>query len=194
MLRSAIPLLLVVALAGCGDEGDTDSGESADVAAFTLRVQLLTADNATTVWGRAESLAEARAAAEAAANLIVGSGGPDYGDRDGNGTVDGESEFGVLPGLDGTPPGLAELVDNECIEADVLGGSWDDPAARWGELQSKVDAWAPDNNTIPDLASNPMRIVAWANLTQATDSLDEARDLGSRAKSNIALSLAAIDC
>jgi hypothetical protein len=192
MSRVVIALLLVVAAVGCGD--DSDPGETEDVAAFTLRVQLLTADNAVTVWGRADSLAEAHAAAEAAANIMVGSGGPDYGDRDGNGNVDGESEFGVLPGLDGTPPALAALVDNECIEADVLGGSWEDPAGRWAELETAIDAWGPDNNTIPDVASNPMRIVGWATLAQATDSLDEARDFGTRAKTNIALSLAAIDC
>lgn len=192
MSRLVVALLLVVVAAGCGD--DSAPGESEDVAAFTLRVQLLTADNAVTVWGRATSIEEAHAAAEAAANLIVGSGGPDYGDRDGNGNVDGETDFGVLPGLDGTPAALAALVDNECIEADVLGGSWDDPAARWAELDAAIAAWGPDNNTIPDVASNPMRIVGWATLAQATDSLEEAREFGTRAKTNITLSIAAIDC
>jgi hypothetical protein len=194
MLRAAIPLALVLALAGCGD--DTDTGDPEDVSAFTLRVQLLTADNAVTVWGRAENLAVAHAAAEGAANLVVGSGGPGYGDRNGDGTVEAEaeSEFGILPGLDGTPPALAALVENECVEDDVLGGSWDDPAARWAELETAVDAWSAENNTIPDLASNPMRIVAWAMLALSTDSLDEAREFGNRAKTNVSLSLGAIDC
>ena len=194
MRRTAALLLLAVALVGCGD--DTDTGEPEDVQAFTLRVQLLTADNAVTVWERAGDLAEAHAAAEGAANLVVGSGGPGYGDRDGNGTVnaEAESEFGILPGLDGEPPAIAALVENECVEADVLGGSWDDPAARWAELQAAVDAWSPDNNTILDLSSNPMRIVAWAQLALSSDSLDEVREFGSRAKTNISLSLAAIDC
>ena len=153
MVRIALPLLLVVALAGCGD--DDDVGDPEEVSAFTLREQLLTTDDAVTVWARADNLAEAHAAAEAAANLVVGSGGPSFGDRDGNGTVEGEeeAEFGILPGLDGTPPALAALVDNECIAADVLGGSWVDPQARWAELPAAVEAWKSAGSTAKRLPS-----------------------------------------
>jgi hypothetical protein len=50
------------------------------------------------------------------------------GPRDGNGVFDGETEVGVLPGLDGAPVGLADALDhNQCIVAHVLGGAWDDP-------------------------------------------------------------------
>jgi hypothetical protein len=193
MLRIVPPLLLIVTLAACGD--DNDVGEPGDIAAFTLRERIVTVDDAVVVWEEADTIAEAHAAAEAAANLVVGSGGPGYGDRDGNGNVDGDTEFGVLPGLDGTPTGLASaLSDNECVVADVLGGSWDDPGERWAIMQSTIDAWTPDNNTIPSLASQPMRIVGWASLTLATDSLDEANGFAGLAQAHIDASLAAIDC
>jgi len=84
-------------------------------------------------------------AAETAANLVVGPAGPGYGDRDGDGTVNGESDDGVLPGLDGTPAGLASpLAANECVERDVLGGSWDDPGDRWDTMLTAIDDWRPD--------------------------------------------------
>lgn len=193
MVRIAVPLLLVAALVGCGDD---DDGESADLATFTLKERLFRAEIPVTVWGRAEDLAEAHASAEAAANLMTGSEGWEYGDRDGNGVVEDEDvgEFGVLPGLDGTPLGLADAVDNECVEADVLGGSWDDPAARWAELEAALEAWTPENDTITALASQPMRVVGWATLAISTDFVDEARDFGDLAVVNIQASIEAADC
>lgn len=193
MRKVVPPLLLIAMLVACGDDGaPSDPG---DIAAFTYRETVVKVDDAATVWENADSITEAHAAAEAAANLVVGPGGPGYGDRDGNGNVDGDNEFGVLPGLDGSPAGLANaLADNECIAADVLGGSWDDPADRWATMQSVIDAWSPDDNTIPDLPSHPMRIVGWATLTLATDSLDEARQHGGRAQLSVIASLDAIDC
>ena len=193
MFRVAVPLLLVAALVGCGDD---DTPESADLATFTLKERLFRAEIPVTVWGRAADLAEAHASAEAAANLMTGSEGWEYGDRDGNGVIDDEDvgEFGVLPGLDGTPVGLAEAVDNECIEADVLGGSWDDPAARWAELETALDAWTPENDTISALASQPMQVVGWATLAISTDDVDEARDFGDLAVINVQASIEAADC
>lgn len=193
MFRIVAPLLLIVTFAACGD--DNDIGEPGDIAAFTLRERIVTVDDAVVVWEGADTVAEAHAAAEAAANLVVGSGGPGYGDRDGNGNVDGDTEFGLLPGLDGTPIGLASsMTDNECIVSDVLGGAWDDPAERWATMQSTIDAWAPGNNTMPNLASHPMRIVGWASLTLASSSLDEAHEYAGHAQTHIDVSLDAIDC
>jgi len=193
ILLAATPLLFIATLGSCGDD---DAGESSDVAAFSLDERLLRIEIPVSSWARAEDVAEAHAAAEAAANLVVGTEGPGYGDLDGDGVIEDEDvdEFGVVPGLDGTPPGLAELVDNECVEADVLGGSWDDPAARWAELDAAVEAWSPENNTIAALASNPMQIVAWARLATSTDALDEARDFGNLAASNLETSLEAVEC
>ena len=193
MFKIVAPLVLIAALVACGDDGDVV--ESGDIAEFTYREMVVKIDDAVTVWENADTLAEAGTAAEAAANLVVGSGGPGYGDRNGNGNVDGETEFGILPGLDGSPVGLASaLADNECIVADVLGGAWDDPSERWSAMQTTIDAWTTDNNTMPSLASHPMRIVGWATLTLATDSLDEALEYGGHAQLHVDESLAAIDC
>ncbi len=141
------------------------------------------------------TLAAAREAAEVAANLIVGPNGPDYGDRNGDGVISGESAVGLLSGLDGTPTGLAvPLAANACIAADVLGGSWDDPEAEWGGMLDTIDAWRPDNNTMPTLASHPMRIVGWATFTLNSDSLDEAHEYAGHAKLHVDVSVRALDC
>jgi hypothetical protein len=193
MWKIAAPLLLTATLVACGDDADVPEG--GDVAEFTYRELVVKIDDAVTVWNRADSPAEAQAAAEAAANLVVGPGGPGYGDRDGNGNVDGETEFGVLPGLDGSPVGLANaLGDNECIVNDVLGGSWDAPADRWATMQAAIDAWSFDNDTMPSLASQMMQIVGWATLTLGTDSIDETFEFGRLAQQNVDASLAALDC
>ena len=193
MVKIIIPLVLAIALVACGD--DEAATEPEDVAAFTYRERIVTIHDAVAMWENADTLTEAQAAAEAAANLVVGSGGPDFGDRDGNGSIDGDTTFGVLPGLDGTPTGLANaLSDNDCIVADVLGGSWSDPAARWAEMQSAIDAWTPDNNTMPSLDSHPMRVVGWASFTLATDSLEAAHEYAGHAELHVDVSSAALDC
>ena len=193
MWKIAATLLLTATLVACGDDGEV--AETGEVAEFTYRELLVKVDDAVTVWNRADSLTEAQAAAEAAANLVVGSGGPGYGDRDGNGNVDGETEFGLLPGLDGSPAGLANaLDDNECIVADVLGGPWDAPADRWATMQAAIDAWSFDNDTMPSLPSQPMQIVGWATFAIGTDSIDEAFEYGRVAQQNVDASLAALDC
>jgi hypothetical protein len=193
MTRKLVPLVLLVALAACGDGGD--SAVSGDAAELTYRETITKIEDAVTVWESADSIEQARAAAEAAANLVVGPGGPGYGDRDGNGTIDGAIDFGVLPGLDGSPDGAASaLADNQCIVDDVLGGSWTDPANRWAEMQSAIDQWAPDDNTMPSLASHPMRVVGWATFTLASDSLDDAHEYGGHALLHVDTSLAALAC
>jgi hypothetical protein len=152
-------------------------------------------DEAVATWRNAATIGEVHAATEAAANLIVGPNGPGYGDRDGDGTINGSSALGLLPGLDGTPTGVApSLASNECVAADVLGGSWIDPAERWREMSSAIGDWRPDHNTMPSLASHPMRIVGWATFTQESDSLDLAHEYAGHAMLHIDISLRALDC
>ncbi len=196
MIRIAVPFVMLAALTACGGDDTGDAGDpTGDVAEFTYRERMLKIDDAVTAWENADTVAIARSAAESAANLIVGPGGPDYGDRDGDGTIDGEADFGILPGLDGTPTGLANtLTDNECIVSDVLGGSWDDPAGRWAEMQTAIEDWTTADNTMPSLASHPMRIVGWATFTIATESLDDAHEYGGHAALHVTESLAALDC
>ena len=196
-----------VILAACGgssteDAVDTTVGDSvatttvavdADVTAFAERMAVI--DDAVTVWRTAPTLAVAQEAAEEVANLIVGPNGPGYGDRDGDGVVSGPTDAGVLPGVTGTPAGHAvPLAANSCVAADVLGGSWDNPEARWGEMLGAIDAWRPGNNTMPTLASHPMRVVGWATFTLDSDSLDEAHEYAGHANLHVEISIRALDC
>lgn len=179
--------------AGEADPATTTTAAAADAAPFVERMGLI--DEAVAAWRAAGSVEEAQGAAETAANLIVGPNGPGYGDRNADGIVGGESAAGVLPGTDGTPDGLAvPLVGNACVERDVLGGSWDDPAARWSEMTTAIGAWRRDSNTMPTLASHPMRVVGWATFTLATDSLAEALEYGGHAELHVDVSLRALDC
>jgi hypothetical protein len=163
------------------------------VPVFAERMEAI--DAAVAAWRTAPTLSAAQAAAETAANLVVGPNGPGYGDRDGDGVVGGASGEGVLPGLDGTTSGLAiPLSENACVEADVLGGRWDDPGGRWGEMMAAIDAWLPGNNTMPTLASHPMRVVGWSTFTLDTDSLDEAHEYAGHAKLHVDISVRALDC
>jgi len=165
----------------------------ADTASFAERMNAI--DEAVAVWRSAPSVELAQEAAEAAANLIVGPNGPGYGDRNGDGVVAGEATGGVLPGLDGTPEGLAiPLAANGCIRRDVLGGPWVDPAAEWGAMLAAIEAWRPDNNTMPTLASHPMRVVGWATFTLGSDSLDEAHEYAGHAKLHVDISARALSC
>lgn len=201
-----------VVLAACGGSSTTDTVDTsapppladdsaatttptiaADDTAYAERMAAI--DEAVAIWRNAATVVAAQAAAEAAANLIVGPTGPDYGDRDGDGVVSGEAFVGLLPGLEGTPAGLAKpLAPNACISADVLGGSWDDPEAEWGAMQAAIDAWRPDNNTMPTLASHPMRVVGWATFTLGSDSLDDAHEYAGHAKLHVDISIRALDC
>ncbi len=196
----AIAALGFGVLVGCGSSGGDDNTvvttpESADVAE-----RLAALDGAVDRWRTAESIGDATVAAETAANLVVGPNGPGYGDRNGDGIVDGATEAGLLPGLDGDPDGVANsLVDNSCVERDVLGGSWDDPSARWAEMTSAIEAWRPDGNTMPTLASHPMRVVGWATFTLDTDpasddALELAHEYSGHAALHVAISTDALDC
>jgi len=199
-----LAVLAAVACGGSDDDAATATASAAttelpadvagSVAGHDLAARLDAIEVAVASWRDAESLEEARAAAEAAANLVVGPGGPGYGDRDGDGTIGGEAAAGVLPGLDGEPDGLANAIaGNECVLADVLGGSWADPRARWGTMLTAIEEWRPDRNTMPSLPSHPMRIVGWATFTLASASLDEAHEYAGHAQLHVDVSSRALE-
>lgn len=193
MRRLIVPVLvLALAAVACGDDG----GEAIeDLESFTLRERLVRIDDSVVTWELAATVDVAHQAAETAANLVVGPGGPGYGDRDGNGSVGGTSDFGVLMGLDGEPVGLADaLAGSSCIDDVVLGGSWDDPAIRWSELDAAVAAWSEQSDTISTLASRPMRVAGWAALALATDDVADANAFAAVAQTDLDASIDALDC
>ena len=191
---SLVAAALVAAACGDSTVEAEPPGEARQILAGRLTALNGQVDN----WRMAATIDEARAAAEGAANLVTGEKGPGYGDRDGDGDVAGASVEGLLPGLAGSD-GLVLSAFREgaptCVDRDVLGGSWDDPAARWAELDAAFAAWRPDNNTYPTLDSHLLRVVGWARLTLATDSLDEAREYAGHARLHVRISRDAItDC
>ena len=201
-----------IGLAACGGASTTDSVGGAelpsapedgaittagvleaDVASFAERMAAV--DEAVAVWRDASTIEAAHEAAEAAANLIVGPNGPDYGDRTSDGVVSGQSAVGLLPGLDGVPAGIAiPLSANRCVARDVLGGTWADPGAEWEAMLTAIDEWRPTNNTMPTLASHPMRVVGWATFTLEADSLGEAHEYAGHAKLHVDISIRALSC
>jgi hypothetical protein len=142
-------------------------------------------------WRGASNLAEAKRHAEAARNLIVGPSGPGYGDVDADGRVSGANAIGLLPAAKGSAA-LAIPAANSCVERDLLGGNWDDPARRWAVLQAKIAAWRPGNNTFPTLPSHAQRIVGWASLTLASSDIEKAREYAGHADIHVDVSRAAL--
>lgn len=157
----------------------------------SLATRLAAVDQAVDRWARASTLAAAKDAAEEARNLIVGASGPSYGDANGDGDIAGAAHRGLLPGLKGET-GLADLSDNACVIADVLGGSWRQPAKRWSQMQSAIARWTPARNTFPSLPSHAQRVVAWASLTLKTGSLSDAHEYASHARLHVDISLRAV--
>lgn len=157
----------------------------------TLATRLAAVDQAVDRWAAASTLAAAHQAAEEARNLLVGPSGPLYGDANKDGRIEGASEVGVLPGLN-VQRGLAGPGDNACVIADVLGGSWDDPARRWSQLQSAIARWTPTRNTFPSLPSHAQRVVGWASLTLKAQSLADAHEYASHARLHVDISRRAL--
>ncbi len=193
MLRRLVLLSVgvVIVVAACG--GEVEPTESSVViegpaSGGSVAERLAEIDSFVTLWRTAGTLDEAGAAAEGAANLVVGPDGPGYGDRNGDGVVGGASTVGLIPGM------ALPLEDNECVLRDVLGGAWDEPLERWDEMLDAIDAWRPGNNTMPTLASHPMRVVGWATFTLASDSLDEAHEYAGHAKLHVDVSVRALEC
>lgn len=157
----------------------------------SLATRLAAVDEAVSRWAAASTLAAAHEAAEEARNLIVGASGPFYGDANNDGRISGASEVGVLPGLNGQHS-LAGPTDNACVVADVLGGSWIDPARRWSQLQDAIARWTPRRNTFPSLPSHAQRVVGWASLTLKTRSFVEAREYAAHARLHVDISTRAL--
>lgn len=195
-----MPALLLV---GCGgsDDDSTDStsaentaGDGGDAVAL-MQERLDEIADHVSVWPSSDDPAEVMAAAEAAANLVVGPNGPDYGDRDGDGEIAGATEAGLLPGIDGSPDGVASpLAVQSCVARDVLAGTVDDPAAAWAEMESAIAAWTPSDNTMPTLASHPMRIVGWATFALSSGDFDEAHEFAGHAQLHVDVSQRALAC
>lgn len=185
----------VITILGCGSSGSagTTTLPSPIASADTspLAAGLGAIDAAVKRWQSAPDLAAARRSAEEVRNLIVGPHGPSYGDADRNGTVEGASATGLLPGLGGEDA-LATTEAGPCVERDVLGGSWADPARRWSTLEMAIAAWSPSNNTFPALPSHPQRIVGWATLTLATTDLATAVEYGGHARLHIDVATRAV--
>ncbi|WP_062293206.1 hypothetical protein [Demequina phytophila] len=174
-MRRALLVLPMLALAACSPTPASDMPPE-----VAERFDQLTV--AIDGWEDAGSIEEARANAEAARNLVMGAHGPLYGDGDEDGEIAGSSSTGLLPGYGGEPGLVHDPAVNPCVEADVLGGSWETPAARWDEVTSAIDAWDVTENTFPSLASHPQRIVGWATLTLETDTLDAALEYAGHAR------------
>ncbi|MEJ7777707.1 MAG: hypothetical protein WKF52_10070 [Sphingomicrobium sp.] len=138
-------------------------------------------DAAIAEWRGARTLAAAKSGAEKARNLVTGPAGPAYGDVDGDGTIGGEVDAGLLPGLGGEA-GLASARPNPCMIADVLGGDFSQAAARWATMDRAIANWRADNNTFPSLASHPQRIVGWATLTLQRANLAQAKNYAGHAQ------------
>ena len=170
LLPAAIGALL--ALAGCSTPAATTSTAAPD-----LITRLDALDTAAAALRTADDLEAAHEQAETLRNLIVGEGGPDYGDGNGDGVIAGATPRGVLPGLDDR----AGLVDagspgNSCVARDLLGGPWTDSADRWAAAQEALDHWTHDDNTFPTLPSHAQRSYGWASLALRTSSLDDAHE------------------
>lgn len=168
---------------GSSANGSASAGAASGQAALIARVDAIQV--AVTAWKNATDLRSVKAAAEAARNLVVGPDGPGYGDADGDGTISGATTIGLLPGLEGQPGLAGAGTPTACVTAQVLGGPWTDPAARWKTAQDDVKAWTKTNNPFPGLMSQPQRIFSWASLTLATSSLSDARGFAGDAQLHV---------
>ena len=98
-------------------------------------------------WRDATDIDAAHRAAETVSNLITGPAVDLYGDADGDGAVQGDVDAGLLPGQDGEAS--LGLPLSGCAGPDLLGGSWDDPSARWADLETKIADWTRPTTPSP---------------------------------------------
>jgi len=187
--------LVVSCAASSNSQPDTAQPDnSAPTASLAAAVQqrLDALQAAVDGWQRADDLASAKSAAETARNLITGPDVHGYGDLDGDGRTGGASLTGLLPGEQGQP-GLVTSPAPVCVERDVLGGSWADPAARWEEVRTRIATWNPTDNTFPALPSHPQRVVGWASLTLAAPTLELAREYAGHAQLHVRVAREALN-
>lgn len=194
---TALSALTAALLTSCTSSPDTVATPPlvhADGSVRTASVQqrLAALQAAVDTWERADDLTAAKAAAETARNLVTGPEVADYGDLDGDGRIGGANATGLLPGEQGQP-GLVTSPAPACVEQDVLGGSWDDPVARWQEVRTRIGAWRETHNTFPALASHPQRVVGWASLALATRSMELAREYAGHAQLHVRVTLEALE-
>ncbi len=191
-MRFGLGLVGVVLLTSCASVASDDAGPSSSPGDGPVQERLQAIADAVDRWERADDLATAKTGAEAARNLITGPFVRSYGDTDGDGEVAGASGIGLLPGEQGQR-GLVTSLASDCVERDVLGGSWDDAAGRWDELRRRIDAWTPTDNTFPALPSHPQRVVGWASLTLDAPTLDLAKEYAGHAQIHVRVSRDAVD-
>lgn len=189
-MRSLLVALSLSALTACGTSSEQVARSGPVQAPLVARVDAI--QTAVDRWQAAPDLSSAKAAAEEARNLVLGPAGPGYGDTNGDGTVQGATDIGLLPGAH-SEAGLADSgALTECVNADVLGGPWTDPVARWAEAAEAVDTWSETNNPFPTLRSHPQRIYGWASLSLMSSSLQDARLFAGHAQLHIAVTRAAV--
>lgn len=187
-LVALVALVAVVGISGCAGRPPSAPSRTGDPLATSralINDRLDALDEAVAEWKGAGTLDEATVGAEAARNLVVGPNGPGYGDANGDGVVSGESTIGLLPGLDGEAGLVATNPQRDCVGADVLGGSWDDPAARWQLAVTAAEEWTPANNPFPTLPSHPQRVYGWATLALAAADLDTAVEFAGHARLHV---------
>lgn len=199
-----LSMSLSLALAGCSSPGRSPPNSveltpasypeamTKQAPPDTLGTRLAALDEAVTRWQRATDLTQALNAAEEARNLIVGPAGPFYGDANRDGKVSGAVALGILPGSGGEA-GIARQTDNRCVVANILGGSWGDPAARWAILEQAIARWTPTRNTFPSLPSHVQRVVGWAMLTLKSKCLADVREYARHARLHVNIATSAAD-
>ena len=192
-MNQLLMVLPLVLLAAC--RSTVTPAAAADPVHIQLASRADAIAAAVTRWQSAPDLPAAKAAAEEARNLVLGQNGPGYGDTDGDGTIRGSTSVGLLPGAKGEV-GLANTGKvSACVARDVLGGSWNDAAARWAQATEAVQAWTPSNNPFPMLKSHPQRIYGWASLTLSSSSLKDAHRFAGHAQIHVSVTRGAIrDC
>lgn len=204
----AIAATLVLLLAGCSEQDSPSTSVAAagtTEAASTLPPPSETAPDAltdrieqiqqqVTAWMDATELEVAQEAAEGARNLVVGPDGPGYGDTTGDGTITGQAEIGLLPGLTGEAGIAQDAESTQCVQRDVLGGSWENPQERWRILEDAIASWSTTNNPFPTLPSHPQRVVGWATLTLEAAELTQATEFAGHAQLHVNVSRRAVDC
>lgn len=193
--RHVLALMLAVAgsLAACTTNASRGPDGPDPDSPFAVRVEMI--ESAVGRWRDAPDLDTARAAAEEAANLVVGPDGPDFGDRDGNGTVEGDVDVGLLTGATDAASGLAtEVRGVGCVDSDVLGATAGDVDEGWMAMSTAIANWTPSNNTMPSLASHPQRIVGWATFTQSASDLDLVEEYAGFAQLHVDVTRAAPTC